>query len=364
MRMMLKAGFDTYSGYGNDAVDMAVQLEKMGIDVVPWPSSIISGLPRAFTQLLQKDPGGDYDVALQFAPPYDVHPQEFAPYARTAVGWSMWERTPLQRNDMKGHGWKNPGRRKHWWSAGKGSDSIPHREKDWLDLMVVTNPDSMDAFQALDPYLPYSVVPNGIDVTRFPELGRTDDRPFRFGSIGMLNGRKDPFATIEAFRLAQRMDPEFHAELVLKTSTPGLHPAINYPGITVINEVWEPAKVVAFYSQIDVLVSTSRGEGNNKPAMEFMSTGGPVMATAWSGHLNWLHPDSGYPLSGRLVEDPRNGTSDFRVNVDHVARTMLHCYHNREEVRRKGEQAALRIRADLTWEHVCDRLMQAIGRVM
>lgn len=367
MRMLLNASFDTYTGYGNDAVDMAVQFQKMGIDVVPWPDDLAPGLPRDFTDLLTKDPGGDYDVSLKFAPPFDIRPKEFAPLGRVAVGWSMWERTPLLRNDMKGHGWERPGSRKQFWSKPHNWEKTEHRKKDWLDLMVATCPASVEAFKALDPGLPYATVPNGIDPTRFPQMDRAGaSRPFTFASIGMLAGRKDPFATLQAFRRAQEMDPDFDAVLVLKTSTTGLHPAIMeaYPNVVIINEVWHQDKVVDFYGQVDVLVSTSRGEGNNKPAMEFMSTGGPVMATAWSGHMNWLHPDSGYPLNGQLVEDPVTGTSDFRVDVQHTAETFLHCWRNQSEVRLKGEQAARRIRADLSWEKVCERLLQKIGTVL
>jgi hypothetical protein len=40
--MMLKSSFDTYTGYGNDAVDMAIWFTKAGVDVVPWPSAVMS----------------------------------------------------------------------------------------------------------------------------------------------------------------------------------------------------------------------------------------------------------------------------------------------------------------------------------
>lgn len=362
MRMLLHAPFSRYTGYGNDGVDMAVQFEKMGVDVVPMPTSIAPGLPVEFTDLLTKSPDGQFDMEVMFSPPFDIDPVKFTGEARVQVGWSMWERTPLRRADMFGHGWDDHQNRTRWW----GKPREEQRRKDWLDLMVVTCPDNVAAFQALDDTVPYAVVPNGIDPDRWPVLDRSRDRPFTFASVGVLNGRKDPFATIDAWKLAKLMDPDFDARLVMKTVGPGLHPKLAdiVPDLAIINEVWSAEDLLGFYSQVDCYVSTSRGEGNNKPAMEFMSTGGPVMAPMWGGHVNWLHPDSGYVLPGDLLEDPVTKTSDYRVDVEQVAKTFLHVWRDREGARRKGAVAADRIRADLSWEKVCGRFLQAVTRVM
>lgn len=365
MRMMLRSAFDTYTGYGNDAVDMAVWFEKAGVDVVPWPTAVTPGLPRAFTDLLAKEPSGQYDLAVTFCPPFDLHPEDTAGLARTAIGWTMWENAALVRDDMRGHGWERPGTRSRWWSKGKRSEE--GRKKDYLDLVVVTCQDNVDAFKHLDPKAEYAVVPNGIDPDRFPVMDRSGaDRPMRFLTVGMLNGRKDPFATLQAWRLAHEMEPTFDAELVLKTSCPGLHPMIEhaYPNVRIIDEVWPQERIVALYGACDVYVSTSRGEGNNKPAMEFMSTGGPVMATNWSGHRNWLFEESGYPLPGQVVSWPDGVRGDFRVDVEATARQFIDCWKNRDVVARKGHAAAGIIRSHLSWEVVCDRFLRESAKVM
>ncbi|QOP66162.1 glycosyltransferase [Arthrobacter phage DanielleIgnace] len=362
--MLLHAPFNRYTGYGNDGVDMAVQFEKMGVDVVPLPTQIAPGLPQEFTDLLTKTPEGSFDMEVMFGPPFDIDPAKFTGEARVQVGWSMWERTPLRRADFHWHGWEDLQDRERFW--GKSRKPVTSRRKDHLDLMVVTCPDNVDAFQALDDGVPYAVVPNGIDPERWPVLDRSWDRPFTFASVGVLNGRKDPFATIDAWKLAKIMDPDFDARLIMKTVGPGLHPKLAdvVPDLVIINEVWSQEDLLGFYSQVDCYVSTSRGEGNNKPAMEFMSTGGPVMAPMWGGHVNWLHPDSGYVLPGELVEDPLTGTSDYRVSIEATALTFLDVWRDREGARRKGAVAADRIRADLSWEKVCERFLRSVTRVM
>lgn len=364
MRWMVQSSFDQYSGYGNDAVDMCVWMARAGLEVVPWPDHLTPGLPREFTDLLTANPSGKYDVAMKFSPPFDLHPETFAFAATTSVGWSMWERTPLQRADMVGHGWGNVKGRKRWWSRGPRSKD--GREKNWLDLMLVTCPMNVDAFQELDPYMKYAVVPNGIDPGLYPEMDRSGrDQPFTFATWGMLAGRKDPFATLAAWKIAKDSDPSFDARLVLKTSCSGLHPGIMevYPDVEIIDKVWSRKQLVDWMGTVDCYVSTSRGEGNNKPAMEFMATGGPIMVTYWSGHQNYLHPDTGYALPGKLVENDR-GVSDFRVDVETTAAMFLHVWRNQAEARRKGELAAKQIRATLSWEKVIERLVQTVMRNM
>lgn len=344
--MSIRAGFDTFSGYGNDAVDMCVALSRLGIDVVPEPTSLRSGLPAEFLQLLRKDPRGQYDVGLQFAPPHLIEGDWYGRSARTSVGWSMWERSLLVGSDFK----EGP-------------------RFDGLDLMVVTCHENVDAFAPVLPEgMPVAVVPNGIDPELFPVVEHGTGGPMVFASVGMLAGRKDPFTTLAAWELAQELEPRFDARLVLKTSMVGLHPGLmeRYRNVLVISEEWEREKLVRFYDEVDVLVSTSRGEGNNKPAMEFMATGGPVMATETGGHLNWLHPEWAYPLPGDMVqaEGAAPGVKEFRAHIRAVAETFIHCWAHPEEVRAKGEAAAVYVRADLTWEKVCSRLLLAIGRVM
>ena len=68
MRVVLTADFDTFSEAGLAAVDLAVNLEKAGVDLLPMPRSILPGLPRAFTRLLEKDPAGRKDWMLDAWP--------------------------------------------------------------------------------------------------------------------------------------------------------------------------------------------------------------------------------------------------------------------------------------------------------
>jgi glycosyltransferase involved in cell wall biosynthesis len=49
------------------------------------------------------------------------------------------------------------------------------------------------------------------------------------------------------------------------------------------------------------MVSFTKGEGYGRPLAEFSLTGKPVIASNWSGHLDFLHPEYSTLLSGQLT---------------------------------------------------------------
>lgn len=344
MRLLFRSSFDRWTGYGNDAVDIAMALDRAGVEVVPWVDRLQSGLPGKFVRLLQRDMSGPFDVVLQFAPPYDVKPWELRGVKARKFGWTMWERTPMLPLDFQGHGWDG-------------------RELGWrgLDGLFVTTAMNLDALGAVDPVTPMQVVPCGVG--EWPELEHGSGDRIRFGMVGMLNGRKDPFLLLDVWRELKREVPEFDGVLELKTAAPGLHPGLVdvYPDVVVHTAVWPAERLLQFYADCDVLVSVSRGEGNDKPCMEFMATGGPVIASDWSGHQNYVHEAWSWPVGGRLEADPQ-GWSDFRVDRGALKRALLECWADRQAVQVKGRRARGVMLGRFGWDRVVEDLLIRMSR--
>ena len=356
MRVVLRAGFDRFSGYGNDAVDLAVNLEKAGVDVLPWPMSVRPGLPRSFTRLLEKNPVGKKDVVLTFAPPFDLKPWEFNRLAPKVAAYTMWERTPVRVEDFDGHGWDTKQGRaalrsgKVWSSYG-------------VDHLFVTCPMNVDAFRGVDTEVPMSVVPCGIEEDDWPFERRDPQRRMQFLMAGMLGGRKVPFVLLDAWREVKREHPEFDAKLVMHTLAPGLHPKIPdaYPDVEISMRPLDRKGLICLYHASDVLVSVSRGEGNNKPAMEFMATGGTVIASDWSGHQNWLHRDVSFPVGGTLeaaVGAP--GAEEFAIDHEGLKAALYSAWLDRAGTARKGMRAARWIRESLAWPVVVEKMVRTL----
>lgn len=340
-------------------------LEKAGADVTVHPTALLPGLPRAFTRLLEKDPRGPKDVLLHFAEPRRLRPDPDSQHLRLKVAYTMWERTPITEDDFAEVD-EAP------WATMRRDGTVDRYEGStrlgWWDKVVVTCPMNREAFRPITPdEVPIDVVPCGIDPKDWPFQRRdfSTGRPVRFLMVGMLAGRKDPFAFLNAWREAFEREPNLPAELHLHTLAPGLVPQItNYaPNITFSQKPLSREQLIAMYHDHDVLVSTSRGEGNNKPAMEFMATGGVPMATDWSGHQNWLDKRCTIPLDGALEQSPyAPWAQDFAVDHDYLVHAILSTVEERASLPAMGEQAHRYAGTALSWEHTVQRLLQSISR--
>src|SRR5690606_32348050 len=117
-------------------------------------------------------------------------------------------------------------------------------------------------------------------------------------------------------------------------------------------------ELVRLYHDSDVLLAPSRGEGNNKPAMEFMATGGPVIASDWGGHQNWLHRDSGWALGGRMVRADAH-SNWFEVSRAELKHAILEAWHHPELVARKGI-AARQFISGFDWSKMAERFAREL----
>ncbi len=366
MKLLLRASFNRYTGYGNDGIDIARWLDKLGVDVIPWPAvTVLPGIPEDFAMLMTKTAprtGGRnvYDATVTFLPPFDIRiapdtasarpvglPLKIAPLH---YGWSMWELDKLAHRDMRGHG-------------------MGQRPWKRLTRMYAATEVSKEAFEFYDPATEYKVLPMGIDPSTFKVVPRKVDGPTKFFMVGELHQRKDPWLSIEAFRaLKNEHGDDFDAELHLKTNVQGTIPEQIegwVPGIYVHRGHWPYHELLAWYEDMTCYLGPSRGEGALKPPMEFMAMGGTAIATFWSGPTVWLNDEVGYPLRFRLrlqdandVDSPR----EARASSAHLKELMWHVHTHREEVRDKGMLAATHIRTNHSWEKVVGELITDIEK--
>ena len=70
-----------------------------------------------------------------------------------------------------------------------------------------------------------------------------------------------------------------------------------------------------FHKDIKCLVSATRGEGYGLPLIEAAAAGMPIIATNWSGHLQFLEPDKFLPVDFNLKEISKSRV-DNRIFLD------------------------------------------------
>ena len=126
--------------------------------------------------------------------------------------------------------------------------------------------------------------------------------------------RKNPLGALDAFRRAFGEDES--ALLVIKAQhgedAPALSAALKEkargPNVRVTDEIWSKDRAAALIAAADALISLHRAEGFGLTLAEAMAAGTPVIATAWSGNLDFMAPDYEglVPASETPVEDAQS----------------------------------------------------------
>ncbi|MEQ8824679.1 MAG: glycosyltransferase [Filomicrobium sp.] len=161
---------------------------------------------------------------------------------------------------------------------------------------------------------PVRVVPHPVALGRSKEeLPSNTERRDCFTVTCMFNaassvGRKNPYAVLEAFRLA--FGDSQDVRLLIKTSNFDER----YPGhedfkqrvaetdnVELINATWSEQQIEDLYAKTDVLISLHRSEGFGLVLAEAMLRGIPVIATDWSGNRDFLTEETGCPVPFTLT---------------------------------------------------------------
>jgi glycosyltransferase involved in cell wall biosynthesis len=124
--------------------------------------------------------------------------------------------------------------------------------------------------------------------------------------------RKNPRGSMAAW--TQAFGGNAECELTLKTQNGGLFPealaalrAAAPANVRIVDEVWPYERVKALIAGADVLVSLHRAEGFGLTPAEAMALGTPVLATAFSGVLDFMDEACALLVPSRPtpVDDPQ-----------------------------------------------------------
>lgn len=153
---------------------------------------------------------------------------------------------------------------------------------------------------------PIAVVPHAVPVRTRRQRDWT--KPFTvlvFGDSRSSLMRKNVAGAIDAFRTAFGGAPQ--ARLLLKLGgavedTRDLEEMVGgAPNIVVHRNFLDAAELSDLYRSADVLLSLHRAEGFGLPMLEAMAHGLPVIATGWSGNLEFMDRASAILVPYRLV---------------------------------------------------------------
>jgi glycosyltransferase involved in cell wall biosynthesis len=186
--------------------------------------------------------------------------------------------------------------------------------------------------------------------------------------------RKNPAAVVAAFRKAFRADDR--VALVLKVN----HGAFARKEMAALEcladglpVVWlrdlrlDDVQLRVLLSRLDVYVSLHRSEGFGTLLAEAMSLSKPVLATAYSGNLEFMDETSASLVRCREITTERShgpyppGTRWADVDVEHAAAAMRVLHHDADLRRDLGHRAHLRVERTLSPWVVGKRVATLLG---
>jgi len=215
--------------------------------------------------------------------------------------------------------------------------------------------------------LPVTAAPHTVEVREFgalpAEAAALPDDLFTFLFIFDYYSypeRKHPLAVVEAFRRAFPGDERVH--LVLKTTDPARNPAYHRRLLeacprgrsTVIARYLDRPTVNALLRRGDCYVSLHRAEGFGLTMAEAMYLGKPVIATGYSGNLEFMTEQNSLLAPYRLVEITeehgpyRPGGLWAEPELEAAARMMRKVWEDRDLAVGLGKAAQATIQADFS----------------
>ena len=180
---------------------------------------------------------------------------------------------------------------------------------------------------------------------------------FAFDYLSVFD-RKNPLATVEAFSRA--FAPGSGAVLIVKALNADYDPraherltaaAAAHPDVYLLAQWLSSSERDGLMNSADCYVSLHRAEGFGYTLAESMWAAKPVIATGYSGNLDFMTADNSYLVDYRLVEigpgnDPYPPAGQWaEPDVDHAARLMREVFDDPRQARARGARAAAEIRA-------------------
>ena len=232
----------------------------------------------------------------------------------------------------------------------------------YLDEVWVASSFVQTAVAAASP-IPVVRIRPCLDVTAGPvsrqELGLPEDAFTFLYIFDILNGceRKNPLGLIEAYRRAFPSQSRQTA-LVLKINNLDKSPeqrqrllrAAERVKAIIIDRYMPRPELNSLINACDAYVSLHRAEGFGLTIAEAMWLGKPVIATAYSGNMDFMTPSNSHAVGFRLVEldqdypPYQHGSVWAEPDLDHAASLMRRVYEQRDQAAAMGAQAASDVR--------------------
>ena len=168
--------------------------------------------------------------------------------------------------------------------------------------------------------------------------------------------RKNPIGLVDAFKSA--FGPTDPVRLVLKCANGKSRPELEEmtarsrgARISIYDGYWSGSAMRDLMAASDAYVSLHRSEGTGLTITDAMALGKPVVATGWSGNMDFMTVANSFPVRFELVELADRvghyaaGERWAEPSVEHAAELMRFVFEHRDEAAARGRAARADIEA-------------------
>lgn len=245
------------------------------------------------------------------------------------------------------------------------------------DLVIVPCEHNRKIFQK-QTFRPVEVVPEGVDINIYQYHRRVKVDPFVFLYVGDNNTRKGTYHIAKAWELFNEKYPVLKdkIQLIMKMTKPGekqelkqitYNSYIDYrllPLNISDSKKYELPMLQDLYYYAHCFLFPSMGEGFGLTLAEAMATGLPCIYTPWSGPVDFINRDEGYPVEFLMKDFIIKNDSCESVGVaaaadpdiESIVEQMHMVYSNYDEAIKKAEKARKHIE-QFTWEKSAENLI-------
>lgn len=145
------------------------------------------------------------------------------------------------------------------------------------------------------------------------------------------------------------------------------------PNIYLIHGEVSDSEINQLYNhpKVKVMVSHTKGEGFGRPLLEFSSVGKPIIASGWSGQVDFLSPDDNIIIGGKLEKvHPTAAVKDmilreadwFTPNDSDVSRAYKLTFKHYKECIKKAKKQRRRTLDNFTFDKMVDKLNEILDK--
>ncbi len=398
-RFVISCPFDTYSGYGarsRDIVKAIIELDKYKVELLPQRWGETSwGFCKDHPEwefLYKHKASADWQKSKPELWMQITIPNEFQPVGKYNIGLTAGiEATACKAEWIEGLNRMDI----NWVSsnfAKQTFEQMSYDQKDQRTGQVV---------RKIKLEKPVEVIFEGVDLTTYKPIKQSEIKTIDLSDIKeefcylfvghWMQGeyghdRKNVGVLVNSFYNAFKNKIGKKPALILKCSA-GVASYLsrdsildkikhikksvgssNLPNVYLLHGEFDDSEMNELYnhSKIKAMVSFTKGEGFGRPLLEFSTTGKPIIASGWSGHIDFLDKNSIVLLGGRLENVHDSAANNwlikeaqwFQVEPKQGISALKEVYKKYKQYSKRSKKQRHYAKTNFSW----DKMKELVGK--